>query len=283
MRFSRWFHRLIVRWQKRLQVGRAVVRDVLTNLRLGNQVEKTTDFNACKQPILLLYGFASTRRALRIIELRLRRRTNRCVFSINLGGYKDTLNTAGIVGLAKLVDEKVESLCRRYGIESIDIVAHSKGGLIARYYVKRLNGARRVRHLVTLATPHRGTWASFAAIPLLGWFARSVYQMTPVSPFIRQLQKGAWPSNVQLTSIYSTADWVAPPSRCSLELLPGEPTHNVQLDSVNHSAMLYSKAVFEHIVGGLGGAPLTSMSGADVAEEPLAGSTVSPVTAKSAF
>lgn len=252
MRFTRWLHRFVVRWQKRSEVARAVVRDVLTNLRLGNHVEKTTDFRASERPILLLYGFASTRRALRIIELRLKRRMNRAVFSINLGGYKDTLNTAGIVGLAKLVDEKVETLCTRYGIEEIDIVAHSKGGLIARYYVKRLNGARRVRHLVTLGTPHRGTWASMAAIPLMGWFARSVFQMTPLSPFIRRLHRGPWPANVVLTSIYSSADWVAPPSRCSLELLPGEPTHNVQVEHVSHQAMLYSKEIFEHIVRALG-------------------------------
>lgn len=260
MRYSLWFHRWFVRWQKRAQIARAVVRDVLTNLRLGNDVQRVTDFRTCQRPILLLYGFGSTRRALRIIELRLRRRLNRCVFSINLGGYKDTLNTSSIEYLAKLVDEKVEALHRRYGVEEIDIVAHSKGGLIARYYVKRLNGARRVRHLVTLATPHRGTWIAFFSIPLLGWFARSVYQMTPLSPFIRRLQKGPWPANVALTSISSTADWVAPPGRCSLELLPGEPTHNVQVDHVTHSAMLYSKEVFEHIVSGLGAKPAPNLT-----------------------
>jgi pimeloyl-ACP methyl ester carboxylesterase len=260
MRYSLRFHRWFVAWQKRFLIARAVVRDVLTNLRLGNQVDRVTDFRACQRPILLLYGFGSTRRALRIIELRLRRRMNRCVFSINLGGYKDTLNTAGIENLAKLVDEKVETLNRRYGVEEIDIVAHSKGGLIARYYVKRLNGARRVRHLVTLATPHRGTWTALWAIPFFGWFARSVYQMTPLSPFIRRLQKGAWPAGVRFTSISSTADWVAPPGRCSLELLPGEPTHNVQIDHVSHSAMLYSKEVFAHIIKGLGVDTLTPKS-----------------------
>ena len=208
MPWSRWLHRFITRWQKRLQIARAVVRDVLTNLRLGNQVDKTTDFNQCQRPILLLYGFASTRRTLRIIELRLRRRFNRCVFSVNLGGYKDTLNTAGIVGLAKLVDEKVEALNRKYGIEEIDIVAHSKGGLIARYYIKRLNGARRVKHLITLSTPHRGTWAALIALPFLGWFARSLWQMTPISPFIRNLHRNPWPAHVYLTSIFSTTDVV---------------------------------------------------------------------------
>lgn len=263
MLLARWIHHWFVRWRKRIQIAHAVMRDVLTNLRLGNQVDRVTDFRNCQRPILLLYGFGSTRRALRILELRLRRRLNRCVFSINLGGYKDTLNTAGIIGLAKLVDEKVEALSRKYGIEEIDIVAHSKGGLIARYYVKRLNGARRVRHLVTLATPHRGSWAAFLGIPLFGWIAPSIWQMTPLSPFIRQLAKGPWPSNVHLVSISSTADWVAPPSRCALELLPGEPTRNVRVDNVSHNQMLYSKVVFEHIVrafeaGSPAGAPVTT-------------------------
>ena len=245
---QRKFHQSVQSWQDGLRVARSISRDLLTSMRLGNSVERVADFHNAERPILLLYGFGSTRRTLRIMELRLRRRLDRCVFSLNLGGYRDTLNTSGIINLAKLVDEKVETICRRYDIQDIDIVAHSKGGLIARYYVKRLNGARRVRHLVTLGTPHRGTWVATAALPALGWWARSLWQMTPISPFIRDLQKGPWPAGVRFTSIASTADWLAPPFRARIELLPGEPTRNISVDHVAHNAMLYSKEVFEHVV-----------------------------------
>jgi len=39
----------------------------------------------------------------------------------------------------------------------IDILAHSMGGLIARIYIQELGGAKRVRRLITMGTPHRGS------------------------------------------------------------------------------------------------------------------------------
>ncbi|TMQ26257.1 MAG: hypothetical protein E6J90_04635 [Deltaproteobacteria bacterium] len=41
--------------------------------------------------------------------------------------------------------------------ERIDLIAHSLGGLDARYALTHLGLARRVRSLVTVGTPHRGT------------------------------------------------------------------------------------------------------------------------------
>ncbi len=248
-----WFHRWSVRWKRRILLARTAVRDTITNLQMGNQVQRSsTDFRQCERPVLLLYGFGSTRRTLRIIELRLRRRMQRCVFSLNLGGYRDTLNTAGIQGLAQLVDAKVERFCTKYGVREIDIVAHSKGGLIARYYVQNLGGSKRVRHLVTLGTPHRGTWMALAALPVLGWIARSLWSMTPLSPMIRSFRTNEWPADVALLSLASRADWVAAPERCRVEETQGT---NIVLDHVSHTALLYSKDVFEQIVLGLQARP----------------------------
>jgi triacylglycerol lipase len=248
MRYQMQVNRWVDRWMKRMALTRAVVRDTLTNLQLGNRVDRVTDFGNAGRPVLLLYGFGSTRRALRIIELRLRRRLHRPVFSINLGGYRDTLNTAGIDGLAKLVDSKIENICAKYGISKIDIVAHSKGGLIARYYVQHLNGSKRVCNLITLGTPHRGTWAAAVFLPLIGWLARSPWSMTPISPMIRRFREDAWPKEVKLVSISSHKDWVSPPHVASLS--PEQGT-NVVLDQVTHTAMLFSKEVFGHIVEAL--------------------------------
>jgi triacylglycerol lipase len=41
--------------------------------------------------------------------------------------------------------------------ERVDVIAHSLGGLDARYALAKLGLARRVRSLVTIGTPHRGT------------------------------------------------------------------------------------------------------------------------------
>ena len=44
------------------------------------------------------------------------------------------------------------------------IVAHSMGGLLARYYIEHLGGHRAVRHLITAGTPHRGAPLAYAIL-----------------------------------------------------------------------------------------------------------------------
>jgi triacylglycerol lipase len=59
--------------------------------------------------------------------------------------------------------------------ERIDLIAHSLGGLDARYALTYLGLARRVRSLVTVGTPHRGTpLADLALRGPLDWARRIV-------------------------------------------------------------------------------------------------------------
>ena len=55
---------------------------------------------------------------------------------------------------------RVEQICAETGFERIHLIGHSMGGLVARYYVQRLDGDARVHTLVTLGTPHGGTKAA---------------------------------------------------------------------------------------------------------------------------
>jgi triacylglycerol lipase len=56
--------------------------------------------------------------------------------------------------------------------EPVHLVAHSMGGLDARYMISRLDMAPAVLSLTTLGTPHRGSpfadWASGRLVPLVG-------------------------------------------------------------------------------------------------------------------
>lgn len=57
----------------------------------------------------------------------------------------------------------------------IDLIAHSLGGLDARYALSHLGLARRVRSLVTIGTPHRGTpLADLAVKGPLDWARRTI-------------------------------------------------------------------------------------------------------------
>lgn len=102
---------------------------------------------------------------------------------------------------------------------TVDIVAHSMGGLLARRYVAF--GRRDVRKLVTIATPHGGTPDSFNAVVSgdlnLSWRADaalnnsvlaaavdtlpSSYELMPNSPFVTDTDTG---QRLSLSETYST-------------------------------------------------------------------------------
>lgn len=213
--------------------------------RATNRIVRRTDFTNCPRPVLMLYGFMSTRQSFEILEHRLRR-DHFCLWSMNLGGWKQAFNTNAIDGLAEKVRDKVERLYLRYPeMGPLSIIGHSKGGLIASYYVKRLGGDRRVANIVTLGTPHNGSPTAYLGIAAYGLISRSIWQLTPMSPFIRHLKVGAFPRNVKVTSVYSKADRVNPFPTCILEECEGENLHNIEVAEVVHREFLTSRAVYQ--------------------------------------
>ena len=189
-------------------------------------------------PVLLLHGFLATRRSLEALERRLRRDGFR-VFSVELGGR---FNTRRIDDLARRVRGEVERIyARNPGLARLTVIGHSQGGLIAAWWVKRLGGHQRVRTLVTLGTPHHGTWFAWAGI-LLAWLMPSLLQMLPGSGFMRRLHEIAWPAHVALVSIYSRRDRVAPwPSAVIDSRVPQR--RNVEVNAA-HSDYLLKKGIY---------------------------------------
>ncbi len=212
----------------------------------GNKVEKKSTLLKSKNPVLLIYGFGATRRTFSILEKRLHN-DGHTVFSINLGGIFGTFNTHGVQDLAAMIDQKIERLYKKYDFRGrISIIAHSKGGLIGRYYVKRLGGDQRVKTLITLGTPHNGSpWALLAACTPIALVCKSIRQMTPMSAFIRRLKQGPFPKRSKLYSIYSKDDQVC--------LYPGAVLEeagnvvNVEMDGISHSEFLIKKSIY-HVI-----------------------------------
>jgi pimeloyl-ACP methyl ester carboxylesterase len=231
---------------RRLRGGIGYLRGYLDLDLGGNHVQKRSDFAHCQRPLLLLHGFFATRRTLEVLERRFRR-DGYCAFSLNLGGIAHTFNTRGIDRLAELVAAKVERLYQRYpGLGPLTVVGHSKGGLIGAYYVKRLGGHRRVRALVTLGTPHNGTPVAYAALPL-GLLARSLWQITPVSPFLKRLQQGEWPAGVRLVSIYSRRDLLTPYPAARLDPGGVQRVRNREV-ACKHREFLFRRRVYQAIL-----------------------------------
>jgi hypothetical protein len=57
---------------------------------------------------------------------------------------------------AKKLREKIDTLFPDKA-QQVNILAHSMGGMIARIYVQQLGGADRVKHLIFMGTPSRGS------------------------------------------------------------------------------------------------------------------------------
>jgi hypothetical protein len=214
--------------------------------RQGNTIVRRTDFTNCRRPVLLLYGFMSTRRTFEVLERRLRR-DQFCVWSINLGGWQDAFNTRAIDDLAEYVAEKVDRLYLRFPeMGPLALIGHSKGGLIGAHYVKRLGGDRRVRALLTLGTPWQGSPAAYAGIATMGLISRSIWQLRPGSAFLRRLAEGDFPTSVRVVSISSRADRVNPWPYCLVQNpYDGPNLVNVEVPDVSHREFVTRRAVYQ--------------------------------------
>jgi triacylglycerol lipase len=227
--------------------------------RAGNTIVRRTDFTNCRRPVLLLYGFMATRRTFEVLEHRLRR-DQFCVWSINLGGWKDAFNTSAIDDRAEYVADKVDRLYLRFpDMGPLAIIGHSKGGLIGAYYVKRLGGDRRVKALITLGTPFQGSPSAYVGIATMGLISRSIWQLRPGSAFLRKLSQGPFP-NTRLVSIASRADRVNPWPSCLVDN-PYDEDHiqNVEVPDVAHREFVTRRAVYQVIrreLYGLHGLPV---------------------------
>lgn len=58
---------------------------------------------------------------------------------------------------AVCIKEKMEQVMKENNCDKVNIIAHSKGGLDARYLISRLGMAKQVASLTTVSTPHLGS------------------------------------------------------------------------------------------------------------------------------
>ncbi len=61
-----------------------------------------------------------------------------------------------MMGNGKILSQQLAYITDHYGVEQVDVIAHSKGGIDAQAAIVYWGAAPRVRRLITLATPHQG-------------------------------------------------------------------------------------------------------------------------------
>jgi triacylglycerol esterase/lipase EstA (alpha/beta hydrolase family) len=152
--------------------------------------------------------------------------------------YRSTWSFAEVTErLARVLDRLGD------GGAEIDLVGHSLGGLVARWYVQEMEGAPHVRRVVTLATPHAGTAsARLAPGPL-----RSV--LLPNSAVVHRLAAGRdRASAIDHTALVAGADLMVTPPASAAALRDAQV---IWFDELGHNAMLFDRGVHEAVVRAL--------------------------------
>jgi triacylglycerol esterase/lipase EstA (alpha/beta hydrolase family) len=181
-----------------------------------------------------------------------------CVYAFNYGSY----NGSGLLGIygvgriepsAQQLASEVDTVLAQTGASKVDLVGHSQGGMMPRYYLKFLGGAEEVHTLVGLSPSNHGTTldglfilANFfpGANQFTGALCPACEQQRVDSAFITNLNSGGETvAGVDYTVIQTLYDQVVTPY--SSAFLSGSNVRNILLqkqcilDLGDHLSMPY--------------------------------------------
>ena len=197
---------------------------------------------AARIPVLLVHGLVDNRSVFSVMSRSLRRRGFAHVCTWN---YSPLLTDVAR-GAADL-GARIERICEQTGHDRVHVVGHSLGGLIARYYVQRQGGDRRVESLVTLGTPHQGSWwAHVVPTPL-------IRQLRPGSPVLQELAEPAAGCRTRVTAIYSDLDQMVLPTTSGRCDHPDLGARNILFRGIGHMSLPRHGGVVDEVAGTLAG------------------------------
>ncbi len=186
-----------------------------------------------RHPVVLLHGFAMNRTNWIWLGSRLAKR--------GIGPLYGTtyFSPQSVRRSAEHLKRFVERVCAREQCERVDIVAHSLGGVVARYYIERLDGAKLIGRVVTIGSPHKGT-----IIARLGALFPSARETFHNSSFYADLGPFVNRQGVSFTSVWSRADAIIEPPESSSIAPAGE---DRVFDDLGHLSLLLSPRVLDTV------------------------------------
>lgn len=188
-------------------------------------------------PVVLVHGYVHNRSAFVALTRQLRRAGFRYIHGLNYNPLRhDTPE------LAEMLSVEVDRVRDTTGAEQVMLVGHSMGGIVARFYTQELAAPGTVNTVITLASPHRGTYASYLAP---GPASRD---LRPGSRLIRQLQEGARPSNTRWLAYWSDLDPFVTPAVHAKLSHPALNATNIRLRDTGHLSLLMSREVTGDVV-----------------------------------
>jgi triacylglycerol lipase len=177
-------------------------------------------------PVVLIHGtFAATDWG--VIGPALAQR-GYCVFTFNYGD----LGTGEIAVSAKQLKTFVDELLSRTRANKVSLVGHSEGGMMPRYYIRFLGGAKKVDDLVGLAPSNHGTQSPLTLEGAALGCTACAEQEAFGSPFLARLNDGTEaPGPVDYTVVATAYDAVVIPYTSAFLSGPPSRVTNVTLQN----------------------------------------------------
>jgi pimeloyl-ACP methyl ester carboxylesterase len=184
------------------------------------------------RPIIVLHGYAMNRANFLPLATRLAAAGLGPVLGFEYWTLGKTASAAR--RLATYVDEVRAAT----GAAQVDLIGHSMGGVVARYYVQLGGGDGVVKNLITIGSPHAGTDVSAIGIgsPTKELFFGSV--------LLERLRTAPMPRRTRMTVIWSRSDGLVPGARQAR--VPG--AEEIVYDDLGHLSMLASRRVADAII-----------------------------------
>jgi hypothetical protein len=193
-----------------------------------------------RRPVLLVHGWVHNRSAFLLMQRGLRRAGLGPLHTFeypSLSGDHDAI--------AHQLVPVVERLVGKARRDSCVLIGHSMGGLVARQYVQELGGHQLVDTVVTLGTPHRGTYSAYCG------FGRTLEQCRPGSEYLHRLDRSARPGLAHWIAYYSDLDFMVTPAISAKLLHPALQATNVRVRDTGHLSLLLSRTVLTDLIGRL--------------------------------
>ncbi len=191
-----------------------------------------------------------------------------CVFALNYGTPDLTgqvYGTTDIPASAQQLGTFIDQVRASTGAAKVDIVGHSQGGMMPRWYLRFLGGAAKTGTLVGLAPSNHGTnlfglttlASHFSALgAVLDAGCAACTQQFTGSTFLQQLNAGGdTVAGVKYTVIETTYDEVVTPYTSAY--LSGADVTNVNLqsqcllDNSDHLGIIYDQIALQDVLNAL--------------------------------
>lgn len=186
------------------------------------------------RPVIVIHGYAMNRANFLPLAYRLAR--------AGLGpivGF-EYWTLGRVAAGARQLQWFVEHVQALTGSPQVDIIGHSMGGVVGRYYVQLLGGDGAVANLVTIGSPHVGTDVSEFGI------GHPMRELLVGSTLVTRLAAAPPPRDTRVTMIFSDADHLVPASTQAVLHIPR--AERIVYEDLGHVALLGSRRVARDII-----------------------------------